>query len=75
MRIHTVGSVALDAPLWQSGGCWQWVQGHCIHLIRPRKLGHLEVNCPIGAREATLGCLLKEKVNPVFLFFLCVVVL
>ena len=24
-------------------------------------LGHLKVNCLKGAREATLGCLLKEK--------------
>ena len=26
----------------------------------------LEVNCPAGAREATLGCPLKGKVKPVF---------
>ena len=38
----------------------------CLRLIRPRKLGHLEVNCPIGAREATLGCPLKGKANPLF---------
>ena len=25
-------------------------------LIRPADAGHLKVNCPEGAREATLGC-------------------
>ena len=28
-----------------------------IHLPTSLTLGHLEVNCPDGAREATLGCL------------------
>ena len=27
----------------------------------PAAPGHLKVNCPVGAREATLGCPLKGK--------------
>ena len=35
--------------------------GHLISRLRRQ----LEVNCRVAAREATLGCLLKEKPFPV----------
>ena len=36
--------------------------GHLISRLRRQ----LEVNCPVGAREATLGCPLKGKLNQSF---------